>query len=262
MPVGIFDQSVTDLLPYLRKDIRALSPELAERSVRGLGREAFILTRAALESNLDVAYVMPDDDMTDEIERRYANLAITREPVFLRWDRKASTASMDVTPDREIAMDADHPFVKIVEQEKRQSANWWRRIGAVAVNANGDIIASAHNNPVPTAFSSWIDSDPRITASRGESIERSIDIHAESALIAEAAKTGISLDGAELYVSTFPCPNCAKLIAQSSIKACYFMEGYAMVDGLAVLKAADVEIIKVTVDDAAPEDPRALRPYV
>lgn len=260
--IGVFDESITSFLSYLRKDIRALKPSLAANVIRGLGREAFVLTRSALEESLHTdTYAMPDDDLTREVERRYPNARIIKEPIFLRWDRDASTTNTEVIPDREITLLSDHPIIRIVEREKSESTNWWRHIGAVVIGGYGEIVSAAHNSPVPTQHSSWIDGDPRITAQRGESIERSIDMHAEAAVIANAARNGEVLYGTDLYVSTFPCPNCAKLIAECGIKSCYFVEGYAMVDGLEILKANDVEIVKINVPDLPPEDNRTLKAY-
>jgi len=103
-------------------------------------------------------------------------------------------------------------------------------------------------------------SDPRITAKKGESIERSIDIHAEARIIADAAKQGVALDGLSMTVNTFPCPNCAKLIALSGIKTCYYIDGYAVVDGYSVLKDFGTEIVKLDVS-LKKDDPKTLKPY-
>ena len=262
LPIGVFDQTMIEMLPYLRKDIRALDPVMAEKCIRGLGREAFILTKDMFEDDHDAHYIMPADDLTDEIEQRYPHITIRREPVFLRWDRTASITNVDVLPDREISMDLTHPIVRTLEAHEGKSSNWWRHIGAVITDTNGEVLLAAHNSPVPTEHTSWIESDPRITASRGDAIDRTLDIHAEAALIAEAARTGSNLHGTELYVSTFPCPNCAKLIAYSGVRSCYFMEGYAMVDGQSILKSAGVEIVKVNIPDQTPPDPRISKPYV
>ena len=80
---------------------------------------------------------------------------------------------------------------------------------------------------------------------RGLNIELTTDQHAESVVISEAAKKGIALLGADLYISTFPCPPCAKIVAAAGIKRCYFLSGYSMLDGERILKDSGVEIIQV-----------------
>jgi dCMP deaminase len=42
-------------------------------------------------------------------------------------------------------------------------------------------------------------------------------VHAEQNSIADAARRGISLEGATAYISHFPCINCAKILASSGI---------------------------------------------
>ena len=44
------------------------------------------------------------------------------------------------------------------------------------------------------------------------------EIHAELNAILFAARNGSSIDGATMYVTLSPCPDCAKAIAQSGIK--------------------------------------------
>ena len=69
--------------------------------------------------------------------------------------------------------------------------------------------------------------------------------HAEAEIVTAAAKQGISLDGAEILTTTFPCPLCAKLLARSGIKRLYFVEGYGVLDAEQVLKAYGVEIVLI-----------------
>ena len=49
----------------------------------------------------------------------------------------------------------------------------------------------------------------------------------------------------EIYVTDFPCPPCAKLIAGAGIERVYYRQGYAVLDGADVLQAAGVEIVHV-----------------
>jgi dCMP deaminase len=60
-----------------------------------------------------------------------------------------------------------------------------------------------------------------------------------------AARRGISLEGKSMYVTTFPCPACGKLVAFSGIKNIYFKDGYAMLDSEDILKSQGVGIFQV-----------------
>ena len=79
-------------------------------------------------------------------------------------------------------------------------------------------------------------------------LELSTAMHAEARLIAAAARSGRSTQVAELYVTDFPCPPCAKLIAAGGITRVYYRTGYAVLDGEDVLGAAGVEIVKIAVN--------------
>ena len=85
-----------------------------------------------------------------------------------------------------------------------------------------------------TSFDAFV-SDLKTT----KAVERSLEI------IGEAAKKGISLEGASLYVTHFPCAVCAKFVAYSGIKKVYFREGTSTLDGKAILESADINIVRV-----------------
>lgn len=51
-------------------------------------------------------------------------------------------------------------------------------------------------------------------------------IHAEMNALLQCAKFGISTEGAEIYITHFPCVHCTKALIQSGIKAIYYAEDY------------------------------------
>lgn len=57
-------------------------------------------------------------------------------------------------------------------------------------------------------------------------IEYGRSVHAEMAAICNAAIRGISIKGCNLYVTTFPCHECARHIVMSGIKNVYYIEPY------------------------------------
>ena len=192
---------------------------------------------------------MPDDDTSHwllEVWLQKKGVSSWQfEPVFLRWDSRNSTTGVLVKGDREISTQSLEHIVRIAFDKAEKSSDWWRHIGAVLFDYEGTVIESAHNIHLPTEYTPYIDGDPRAAFSRGVNIELSTSIHAESAVIAEAASKGIATKGLRLFVTTFPCPVCAKLIAACGISELYFVDGYSMVDGEAVLRNAGVAIIRV-----------------
>jgi dCMP deaminase len=117
-------------------------------------------------------------------------------------------------------------------------------VGAAIRFADGTI-ASAVNEHNPHPLSAYAVGDPRANFSQGVHLELSTATHAEARLIAQAARDGVSTKSAVMYVTDFPCPPCAKLIAAAGIAKLYFRTGYAVLDGEDVLAAAGIEVIQV-----------------
>lgn len=72
-------------------------------------------------------------------------------------------------------------------------------------------------------------------------------LHAESNAIMKVAKSTMSCEGADLYTTTCPCFDCAKLIIQSGIKKVYYTEDYRDMSGVELLKTAGIEVEQVIV---------------
>ena len=51
-------------------------------------------------------------------------------------------------------------------------------------------------------------------------------VHAEANAIVAAARNGVRLDGADIYVTASPCFGCFKLIANAGIRRIAFLEFY------------------------------------
>tara|TARA_B100002019_G_C21217168_1_gene572651 strand:- start:975 stop:1400 length:426 start_codon:yes stop_codon:yes gene_type:complete len=71
-------------------------------------------------------------------------------------------------------------------------------------------------------------------------------IHAEANAIIQAAKHGLMIDKAEIYISASPCFNCFKLIANSGITKIYFMEFYRDERIIEIAKKLDIELIDMS----------------
>ena len=56
--------------------------------------------------------------------------------------------------------------------------------------------------------------------------EFSRPVHAEMASLIDAARRGIAVDGHSMYVTTFPCHNCAKHIIAAGIRRVVYLEPY------------------------------------
>lgn len=69
-------------------------------------------------------------------------------------------------------------------------------------------------------------------------------IHAEINVILMAARYGISTEGCTLYCTTFPCPNCAKLLTNSGVKRIVYLKEYGDPSGGEFFRSCGIEIIR------------------
>jgi dCMP deaminase len=99
-----------------------------------------------------------------------------------------------------------------VEEVASWSKDPSRKIGAVAIGAKGQVLAQGFNG-----FPRGIDDSEERYNDRQRKYE--LVVHAEMNVIYNATYSGVSLDGATLYVSGLPvCSECAKGIVQVGIK--------------------------------------------
>ncbi len=246
--VLLLGTSFADDFPVLRKEIRALSPGIAARYLVASGRfeSVRVVERDTLTAALvgDVV-VVPDEELMHEVLASHESHAIVWERTFLRWDRSWSLAGKPPSYDASISVsELDRALMLRATEEAALSSDWWRQVGALAAR-DGEVLSTAHNAHRPTEYSPYLNGDPRNDFSRGVHIELSTAIHAEATLIGQAARSGIALESADLYVSTFPCPGCARLVAEAGFRRCFFAGPYAVLDGDDVLRAAGVELIWV-----------------
>jgi dCMP deaminase len=234
----------------LVKDIRALAPEVIQKAIETFDYfdEIRVINVADLKSLAakNPKVVMPDEDVMHELyETYFPNIKVEFDPIFLRWDKHKSFEQKPVEVDQQISIkDSDNEIIALLKKEANKSADFWRQIGAAVVK-EGKIIMKVHNKAVPDEQIHYTEGDPRSDFSKGVNVDLSLFIHGEAQLVAQAAKEGISLKGADMYVTTFPCPTCAKLVAHSGIKRLYYADGYGVLDGERVLKSQGVEIVFV-----------------
>jgi len=132
-------------------------------------------------------------------------------------------------------------------------ANWSscyqenRKVGATIVR-NKRILTTGYNG-APSGIKSCIE--------RGECLRRKLGIpsgtrhemcyavHAEQNAIIQAAKLGVSIEGATLYCTHQPCVLCAKMIVNSGISRVVYANGYPDNFALEILKEGGVAIEKM-----------------
>jgi dCMP deaminase len=70
-------------------------------------------------------------------------------------------------------------------------------------------------------------------------------LHAESNAITKLAKSTMTSNDADLYTTTAPCFQCAKLIIQAGIKRVYYSEDYRDMSGVELLEKANIKVKEV-----------------
>jgi dCMP deaminase len=234
----------------LAKDIRCLPVELVAKAVAawGICSEVAVLDEARARELAGAAstIVMPAEDVSYElVERFFDRCEVRYDTVFLRWD-KSRTAQL-LRPRGRPALEGDEELAGLVaaaEEQADGSVDWWRQVGACIRFRDGGTDAAA-NEHEPHALSAYAVGDPRANFRKGVAYELSTATHAEARLIARAARMGVATEGAVMYVTDFPCPPCAKLLADAGIAKLYFRSGYAILDGQDVLERAGVQLIEV-----------------
>ena len=125
--------------------------------------------------------------------------------------------------------DLDHFFMKVAFLYATRSTCLRRQVGSVIVKNKAQI--SAGYNGALSGETHCIDNPSQCIRSRlnipsGERNELCLSLHSEENSIAHAARNGISLEGATMYVTCKPCISCTKMIISSGISRLVYCGEY------------------------------------
>lgn len=139
-------------------------------------------------------------------------------------------------------------YMNIAVQVSLRSTCMRRKVGAVIVKDNR--ILSTGYNGAPSGLPNCIDDCKRCYRSAhnipsGECLDLCFAVHGEQNAIINALKTGEDLKGASIYVNTYPCSTCAKLIIQVGITDIYYVDEYENMFTKHMLEEAGVRLIKL-----------------
>lgn len=128
-------------------------------------------------------------------------------------------------------------YMDIAERFAQVSECQRLKVGAIVVK-NGSILAHGWNG-TPSGFRTNV-------CEMEDGSTSPFVLHAEQNALVKMAKSTESIEGAELFCTHSPCPECSKLLAQSGIKKVYFRHKYRITEGLDVLTELGVAIEQVT----------------
>ena len=157
-------------------------------------------------------------------------------------------------------VDIENVYMEIAYAVAKLSYARRRQVGCVIVK--DDQIVSFGYNGTPKGFDNTCECHHKMDSGAGawldpETIEEQWPLqdsegryklttkkevlHAESNALTKIAKSTLSSDGADLYTTTAPCFDCAKLIIQSGIKRVFYNESYRDMSGVALLEQANIK---------------------
>ena len=119
-----------------------------------------------------------------------------------------------------------------------------RQIGAVIVK-DKRVLTTGYNG-APAGIQTCVEKGEcmrqKLGIPSGQRHELCYAVHAEQNAIVQAAKLGVSIEGATLYCTHQPCILCAKMIVNSGISRVVYGEGYPDEFSLAIFEEAGVQV--------------------
>jgi len=246
--IYVFGREVIDSYVHLTRDLRVIEPDDAVKALQAIfpKQNIQVVNFDQLKSWKYDETTMPDDEVCHDVAQKYLKKSKVRfNSTFLRWNRVITFKENEIPAHRKISNDQFHKeMIENAFNEAKKSSDWWRQIATLVVK-DGKIIFSAHNHHLPTDFHLSVNGDPRSNFDAGQHQDIFTSIHSEAAAIAEAANKGVSLKDSVFYVTTFPCPNCARLMGTAGVKKLYYSKGYSLLDAEKILNHFGIEIVLV-----------------
>ena len=118
----------------------------------------------------------------------------------------------------------DINFINIAHELSKASKCVSKQVGAVIVK-NGRILSTGYNG-TPAGFTNCCDHWNNEYTSQHHEWSKTYEIHAEMNAIIWAAREGISINDATIYVTLEPCSDCSKNLIASGIKRIVYDKSY------------------------------------
>ncbi len=118
----------------------------------------------------------------------------------------------------------DINFINIANEIASASNCVSKQVGAVIVK-NGRILSTGYNG-TPPGFQNCCDYWNGEYTTEHHEWSKTYEIHAEMNAIIWAAREGISIEGATIYVTLEPCSECSKNVIASGIKRIVYEKSY------------------------------------
>ena len=144
-------------------------------------------------------------------------------------------------------------FMHIVDLVRERSTCLRRHVGALAVRDNR-ILATGYNG-VPQGLTHCLDIGclrQKLGIPSGQRHEICRGLHAEQNVIIQAASYGISIQGADIYTTTYPCVLCCKMLINCRVRHIYYAEAYPDELSQSMLNEAGIPVTQIAIPSAHP----------
>lgn len=141
----------------------------------------------------------------------------------------------------------DEYFTKIAKDVALRSNCVSRQVGAI-ITINNMIISTGYNG-APKGLKHCVDMEGCLRKLKniesGTHYEICRAVHAEQNAIIQAAVRGAKIQGGTLYVNTYPCSVCARMIINAEIKRIVYDSDYNDPLSKEMLEEAGIEVVRV-----------------
>ena len=137
----------------------------------------------------------------------------------------------------------DQYFMDMTQLVKTRGSCPRRQVGAVIVK-DKRVLTTGYNG-APRNFPHPMDVGclrDELQVPKGMLADICPCLHAEQNAILQAATTGVSIEGADLYCTTQPCTQCSRMLANCGIQRVVFAEGYPDPLAVGILTTAGVRM--------------------
>lgn len=119
---------------------------------------------------------------------------------------------------------SDENFIKIAQEISTASKCVSKQVGAVIVK-DGRILSTGYNG-TPSGYINCCEHWRGEYTAEHHEWSKTYEIHAEMNAIIWAARKGISIENATIYVTLEPCSECSKNLIASGIKRIVYLKPY------------------------------------
>jgi len=129
----------------------------------------------------------------------------------------------------------DNVYMRTAELHASLSNGIRAKVGCAIVTESGVVLTGYNGTPAGLDNSlEYVDN------STGELLTKPGVIHAELNAVLKAAKEGVSVNGATVYVTHSPCEHCAGMLVNAGVKSVLYRQVYKSDAGVQVLKSAGI----------------------